>query len=187
MNNTAREAIIKKYTDYLEYYLYLEQKVEISFLSDYGDIFSKTLLLSVASYFEYEIKQIIHKILLTSSSKILEEFIEKKALNRQYHTFFNWDGGNANSFFALFGQDFSNFMKEKVRANEELEESIKDFLLLGKTRNELVHRNYAMFNMNMTVEEIFKRFKSALIFIDSLIPFCNEFNNSYENIRKDKA
>ena len=176
MNNNAREAIKKIYEDYQEYSLYLEEKAQISFLSDYRNIFSKTLLLSVASYFEDEIKQIIHKILLTSELKILEEFIKNKALNRQYHTFFQWKENNANYFFGLFGQDFKKFMKERVKADENLEQSIKDFLFLGKTRNELVHCNYAVFTINMTVEEIFDKFESALIFIDSLIPFCDEFN-----------
>ena len=178
MNNTAREAIKQNYTDYQEYFLYLQEKIEISFLNNYSDVFSKTLLLSVASYFEDAIKQIVHKILLTSESKILKEFIENKALNRQYHTFFNWTGNNANSFFGLFGEDFKKFMITKVKADEDLEQSIKDFLFLGKTRNELVHRNYALFNIDMTVEDIYNKFESALKFIDSLIPFCDEFNNS---------
>lgn len=178
MNNNARETIKKIYEDYQEYSSYLEEKSQISFLSDYRNIFSKTLLLSVASYFEDEIKQIIHKVLLTSESKILEEFIKNKALNRQYHTFFNWKENNANSFFGLFGEDFKQFMKSKVKADENLEQSIKDFLFLGKTRNELVHCNYALFKIDMTVEEIFKKFESALKFIELLIPFCDEFNNS---------
>ena len=178
MNNTAREAIKQNYTDYQEYFSYLRENIEISFLSNYSDVFSKTLLLSVASYFEDAIKQIVHKILLTSESKILKEFIENKALNRQYHTFFDWKGSNANCFFALFGEDFKKFMKSKVKADENLEQSIKDFLILGKSRNELVHCNYALFNIDMTVDEIYTKFESALKFIDSLIPFCEEFNNS---------
>lgn len=178
MNNTAREAIQESYTDYQEYFQYLEEKIEISFLNNYSDVFSKTLLLSVASYFEDAIKQIVHKILLTSESKILKEFIENKALSRQYHTFFNWKGNNANSFFGLFGEDFRKFMIIKVKENEDLEQSVKDFLFLGKTRNELVHCNYALFNINMTVDDIYNKFESALKFTDSLIPFCEEFNSS---------
>ena len=178
MSNTARDTIKKTYEDYQEYSLFLEKEGQISFVSDYRNIFSKTLLLSVASYFEDAIRQIIHKILLTSESNILKEFIENKALNRQYHTFFDWNGKNANSFFGLFGEDFKVFMKQKVKENENLDQSIKDFLFLGKTRNELVHRNYALFNIDMTVEDIYNKFESALQFIDSLIIFCDEFNNS---------
>ena len=132
----------------------------------------------MASFFEDEIKQIIHRILLTSESKMLEEFIQKKILDRQYHTLFSWDAANVNSFFVLFGQDFKKFMIEKVRENEDLEKSIKDFLFLGKTRNELVHRNYALFKIDMTVDEIYIKFESALKFVDSLVSFCEEFNNS---------
>lgn len=183
MSNTARETIKEIYKDYQKYSSYLEKNGQISFVSDYRNIFSKTLLLSVASYFEDEIKQIIHKILLTSESNILEEFIKNKALNRQYHTLFSWNENNANSFFSFFGKNFKDFMKSQVDSDEKLRLSIQDFLLLGRTRNKLVHENYAIFNIDMTVEEIFEKFESALIFIDSLIGLCQEFNNKTpENI-----
>ena len=178
MNDSARKTIEEIYKDYKEYSSYLEKEGQISFVSDYRNIFSKTLLLSVASYFEDEIKQIIHKVLLTSNSKMLKEFIENKALNRQYHTLFSWNENNANSFFRLFGRDFQDFMKCKVDLDENLKQSIKNFLLLGRTRNKLVHGNYAIFNIDMTVDEIFEKFQSSLMFIDSLILFCDEFNNS---------
>ena len=177
MSNTARQTIKKIYEDYQEYSSYLQTEGQISFVSDYRNIFSKTLLLSVASYFEEEIKQIIHKILLTSELNILEEFIKNKALNRQYHTLFSWKENNANSFFAFFGKKFKDFMKKQVDSDEKLKSSIQDFLLLGRTRNELVHGNYAIFNIDMTVEEIFHKFESSLIFIDSLIPLFKEFND----------
>lgn len=187
MSNTAKETIETIYKDYQEYSLYLEKEGQISFLSDYRNIFSKTILLSVASYFEDEIKQIIHKILLTSESNILEEFIKNKALNRQYHTLFSWNENNANSFFAFFGQNFKTFMKSQVDSKEELKLSIQDFLWLGRTRNKLVHENYAIFNIDMTVEEIFEKFKSALIFIDSLIQLFQEFNKKAREDSTEKS
>ena len=61
---------------------------------------------------------------------------------------------NANSFFRAFGNNFQSFMAERVRSTAELEESIRAFLEIGKLRNQLVHENFADFQLDKTVNEI---------------------------------
>jgi RiboL-PSP-HEPN len=101
--------------------------------------------------------------------------VKNKALARQYHTFFNWDARNANSFFGLFGGDFKDFMTAKVEDDSTLEAGIKAFLQLGDSRNELVHENFATFALDKTAEEIYELYKKALRFVEVFPMTLSEF------------
>ena len=56
-------------------------------------------------------------------------------------------------------------MKQKVRSDTELGESVKAFLEIGHLRNQLVHKNYADFQLDKTLEEIYSRYKQANRFL----------------------
>jgi hypothetical protein len=130
--------------------------------------FRKSLLLASASYFESEVVSIIQKYTeaRTIGSK-LQAFVTKKGLSRQYHTLFNWDGNNANSFVGLFGEEFSNLFKELVRQSPELDSSVRSFLEVGRERNRLVHQNFGSFALEKTAEEIRELHLNAKGFIRS--------------------
>lgn len=148
----------------------LKQQKEITLLSEVESNFKKTLLLSIASYFETEISNIITQSANrhTNNNELLVSFIKRKAISRQYHTYFAWDSRNANAFFALFGDSFKDKMIMQVRANEKLDKSIKAFLEIGNERNIMVHENFAEVPIDKTAEEIYKLYKEALIFIDTI-------------------
>lgn len=131
----------------------------------------KALLLSVASHFEHKLTGHLKQLSSMSKNPLLTEFVIRKAITRQYHTLFNWDGKNANSFFALFGSDFKQRMEVKVKADANLDNSIKAFLELGSLRNQLVHNDYATFSLEKTSDEIYLLYQAALHFVDSL-PDC---------------
>lgn len=131
----------------------------------------KALLLSVASHFEHKLTGHLKQLSSMSNNILLTEFVIRKAITRQYHTLFNWDSKNANSFFALFGSDFKQRMEVKVKADTNLDNSIKAFLELGSLRNQLVHNDYATFSLEKTSDEIYLLYQTALYFIDSL-PDC---------------
>ena len=57
-------------------------------------------------------------------------------------------------------------MVEKVRADSNLEESIKAFLEIGDLRNQLAHENYALFKMEKTVEDVFNLYTKAVRFVE---------------------
>ncbi|KJU84822.1 hypothetical protein MBAV_002987 [Candidatus Magnetobacterium bavaricum] len=76
--NSAREAILNLYNDYKENCKFLKDSENYTFLDGYNSIFIKTFLLSMASSFETEIKELLHKTLKTESSIILREFMNKK-------------------------------------------------------------------------------------------------------------
>lgn len=141
---------------------------EISLSSSADDTYRKSLLLSIASYFESKLSQIVLKFVeeQTCDKHIVVSLVKSKAISRQYHTWFAWDGNNANSFFALFGAEFKNSVSRVIRENQQLDDSIKCFLELGRDRNRLVHQDYASFPLEKTSGEIYKSYKSALHFVD---------------------
>lgn len=174
-NDSGRKAISALFKDYCENYNFLMKSSQVSIATDYKAQYSKVMLLSTASYFESKIIQIMFDMLNPSTCLITHGFMETKALKRQYHTLFNWDQSNANQFFSLFGAEFKNFMKDKLAEDTELNSSIRDFMVLGSTRNKLVHGNYATFQLTLTADDIFAKFENAIKFVDSLIPLSDEF------------
>ena len=59
--------------------------------------------------------------------------VRNKAVSRQYHTWFEWRGSNANSFFGLFGSDFRDFMKARIRRDGDLDDSVARFSSSGES------------------------------------------------------
>ena len=97
-------------------------------------------------------------------------------MSRQYHTWFQWDGSNANSFFGLFGSDFRDFMKERIREDEELDGSVRAFLELGRERNRLVHQDFGTFPLEKTTAEIHALYTRAMRFVDAVPGALRKFD-----------
>ena len=154
---------------------YLGEKGEVSFQTSVADNFRKTLLLSVASYYETRVKDLLIEFFGEDSPELTITFIRNKAIERQYHTFFSWRDKNANTFFGLFGGDFRDFMKQTVKDDEQLSEAIKAFLKLGDARNELVHENFATFPLESTPEQVYELYQKASVFLDALPKKLREY------------
>lgn len=168
------------YSDSRELIDYLAQNGEVSFQANVEDYFRKTLLLSVASYFESSIMSILMDFFEESAnrSELVISFIRNKAIERQYHTYFAWREANANSFFGLLGSGFKEYMKAEVRNDAQLDESIRAFLKLGNSRNELVHGNFALYALQDTADEIYKNYKKATFFINVLPRKLREYSHT---------
>ncbi len=174
MADTIIDAIYKDNRALLEY---LAQQGEVSFQSNVAANFRKTLLLSVASYFESTVKDSLLEFFGEESKELTVAFVRNKAIERQYHTFFSWEAKNANGFFGLFGSGFREFMSSEVAKNEELAKAIKAFLKLGNSRNELVHENFAIFPLETTPEQIHELYQQAITFIEALPVKLREYNS----------
>ena len=126
----------------------LEEKGDISFRNVADDNFRKSLLCA-ASFFEKTLCENVSNFIEIKSgnNRAIVEFVNNKAKNRQYHTWFSWKEKNANSFFGLFGEDFKTFIQEKIKSDPGMERSIKAFMDLGQERNRLVHQDYGTFYM----------------------------------------
>lgn len=170
------ENIYKDYKSILDYFT---EKQEITFRSISDAHLKKSLILCIASYFETKIIQDIESFFesKTSGTIIIKHFLTNKALKRQYHTFFNWEGNNANTFFSLFGTEFSDYMKEKVKNDSELQDAITNFIEIGRERNRLVHQNYGQFSIEKTLEEIYASYKKGSSFVSNLTIYLNQFSS----------
>ena len=164
----AETIVDRLYKEIKELQKFLEEQSEISFATFSDSNFRKSLLLSSASFFEKEIKRIIEEFTneKTQNNFALIAFLKNKAIARQYHTFFNWNDNNANSFFGLFGSDFKEHMKKLIKADDEINKYVKAFLEIGKERNRLVHQDFGNFTLEKTTDEIFDLHSKAVKFVE---------------------
>jgi len=166
-----RTSIVDRiYQDNLDILMFLEEKKELSFIIQFNIVFTKTLLLSAASYFEHEICRMVQAFIehKAQNDECIIAIVKQKAIDRQYHTYFDWDGKNANKFFSLFGSTFKEKRLQDIKNNPALQPAIKSFLELGNERNKLVHQNFADCTIEKTAEEVYLLYQQAAIFIDFL-------------------
>jgi hypothetical protein len=156
------------YDDHSQLLEYLRAKQEPSFANSLENTLPKVLLLASASHLEHEMQGLILDYFrdVTGNREPAVFFVQKKAVLRQYHTYFAWDSGNANAFFALFGDEFKSSMSGLLRTDDKLASAVRDFVTLGSLRNQLVHQNYAAFTMQNTAEEIWVMYENALKFVE---------------------
>ena len=179
LNTELKEVTVvdKLYEDFGGLLTFLDEGQEISLRNLANDNFGKTLLLASASYFEHQITQNLYRFFheYSSQNELIGNFFLNKAVNRQYHTLFNWKDKNANAFFGLFGDGFKEYMKSEVKESPELDDAVRAFLDLGLDRNRLVHENFGSFTTEKTSEEIFEQYKMALIFVEAIPRYLRKY------------
>jgi len=164
------------YIEYLSIVGYLNENSQPSLSSDVNKYFKKVIILSAASYFEHRIQEILVEFIVKETNNHIPalNFFKKKAIGMQYHTYFSWGekndpdkpGKNANSFFALFGDDFKKQVEERLRQSPDLTIAMKAFLEVGHLRNILVHSNFAAYDFdNKTTDDVVGLYKSGLPFV----------------------
>jgi hypothetical protein len=163
-------AIDRLYTEHRDLEAHLLEHGQISFVSNVDANFRKALLLAAASYFEVRIRDCILDFVKERAARdeLVTAFLKNKAIERQYHTYFDWEKTNANKFFSLFGPGFKERMAAAVAGNEQLKQAIAAFLEVGALRNNLVHQDFASFPLDKTVDDIYRLYKAALEFVDVL-------------------
>ena len=157
------------YVKYEELLTHLQDNKDVSLQIWAHENFRRVLVLIMANDLENEVKTTLKEFSKRKSgSDLVSSFIEK-SMERQYHTYFNWEGNNANQFFAFFGDTFKQEAIKDVRSNNELEDGIRAFLEIGNTRNTLMHKRILLVDLgNKTAEEFYKSFKKALVFLEYL-------------------
>ena len=130
--------------------------------------FAKTLVVSSASYFEARLTESLVELYsdATSQAEALVQFVRSLAIDRRYFQWFDWSSNSANSFFGKFGGDFRKFMSDKATNDEDVRASVRAFLELENLRNNLVHANYAAFQLDKSVEDILSLYGKANKFVE---------------------
>ena len=167
------EAMVDEHRSLVQH---LQSTGAISLIATVELTFAKTLLVSAASYYEHRMTEVIVGLYEDAEGRsVLAEFVRQQAIGRRYAQLFNWNDNNANAFFRSFGNDFRNYMMQRVRNDRSLDESIKAFLELGKFRNDMVHGNYADFPLDKTVDEVFNLYAQANGFVEGFTDAVKQF------------
>ena len=168
--------------DHRELVEYLESANSLLLRDRVESAFAKTLLIAAASYFEVRLTQMIIDLYLeiTQGAEELAEFVKRQAIGRRFAQLFQWgsDGSparNANSFYILFGEGFSAHMKQRVQEDRDFDESVKAFLEIGNLRNQMVHEDYADFQLNKTVGDVYSLYIRAARFVDEFPDAIRQF------------
>lgn len=173
---TVKPPVDRLFDDHQRLIELLDANNDVSLRVSVDATLRKVLVLSAASYFEQRIKSAIMDFVRTTSegSPCLMSLVERKAVERQYHTYFQWGEKNANNFFALFGTEFKTRMRLRVRDDSELAESVKAFLRIGLERNEMVHKDFASYSFDMTADEAIVLYRRALRFVEAIPQLLEE-------------
>lgn len=158
--------IQKLIENYNDLHKFLLENGQVSASIDVNEHYRKILLLSCASYYETRIIDIIKKFVSAKSTDVrVSTFVNNKAIERQYHTYFDWDKSNINKFLSMFGADFKEEVSREIKSNKILEEQAKAFITIGSERNKMVHNNFLEFTLDKTFDEIVNLQEKANLFI----------------------
>lgn len=155
----------------------LIENVELtSFYSGYNDLFTKTFTVACGNSFEKKLTKEI-PILLSRGNPLGLNFLKNQALDRKFHTLFQWDKNNANKFFSLFGSEFKGYIADKFKEDQRYKTYEKDFLELGNLRNLIVHEGIYTYSLVRTIESVYKLYKNSLNFVVLICKsLCSYFN-----------
>ena len=162
--------IQKLIEDYKDLHRFLLANGQVSASVDVNEHYRKILLFSCASYYETRIVEIIKNFVTSKSSDLrISEFVNNKAIQRQYHTYFDWkQTNNINTFLGMFGVDFKEAVLAEIKASEELAEQIKAFMIIGSERNKMAHGNFLEYKLDKTFDELGDLQENAGHFIEYL-------------------
>lgn len=180
--------IDKMYVDFSALENFLHEKEQLSFTSFINENARKILVLATASFFEKIICDEIERYCSEAAhgNLLVISFIKRKAVARQYHTFFEWknfkDGKGAITFFSLFGDNFKQRIKFMLEQENEFRENVSAFLELGQERNRLVHQDLGSYTLEKTSSEIYSLYKKAFNFVIQF-PILLRENFDSQNIK----
>ena len=131
---------------------------------------TKGLVLAAASSFESALMGHLEAVYrrLLAAAPALANFAVNTGMERRYHAYFDWDRPNANKLFGHFGPEFAERLKSRIAGEPDLEQGMRDFMSLGRLRNELAHDDFAAYSLDLTLEEVFSRYQSARRFLAEL-------------------
>ncbi len=148
----------------------LLEKSEPSLISNLAAIQSKVLLLSSASWFESRLSEAMRQFASIHSKQHsgIQNIIRVKAIERQYHAWFDWDKKTGSKFYNLFGE-CGEHLKAKISSSINLQAGEKAFMELGLLRNRLVHENFVAFPLTATASDLYTNYQKAELYITWLI------------------
>ena len=137
-------------------------------------IYPKALLLASASFLEVATVEVIAGLFSRPEAPELRSFVEKQALKRKFHTLFDWDSRRATSFFGYFGDACKSRYVARKRDDAQFSDVVEAFLEIGSLRNQLVHNNYAEFQLPKTAGDVITLHGNASRFPGLIVELVSE-------------
>ena len=137
--------------------------------------FAKAMVLAAGNWLERRTIQALLDFAKSASSRSTLVFlVEKRVLDRQFHTLFSWKSGKVNSFLGKFGRDFKLEAQEAIRQNEEVQSASQDFMLLVAERNSLAHGERISVEAQFTPSQVRTKFYNAAGWVSWVGQFLTE-------------
>ena len=151
---------------------------EISLQVWASDYLRRFLVVVSATYFETEIIRILKDLASSHSTSVFLKTFVHSTVDRQFFNYFDWHAQNANKFFSLFGDQLKGEVAADVASNSYLDDAIKAFMEICRTRNGLVHDelNLETADLPKTTQEYFELFQKGLTFLDYLEHKLTQFS-----------
>jgi len=129
-----------------------------------GDLLSRAIIIAAASEFEVRITDAITRMKV-DNIKIKE--LVKMFTDRQFWNMFGFnEKNNINHFLSYFGKDFKESVSHEINNNDELKQDMDYFIELVGLRNKLSHKGFLTYNILLSYEESFDRYKKAKNLVD---------------------
>jgi hypothetical protein len=143
---------------------------EASFAATLQQTIPKVGLLAAASWMEFRVMEILREFFheVTGGTEEAIEFVRINALERKYHTLFDWQKRTVAAFLAKFGPDLKSYGRSIAETDPDFSRQASAFMELGELRNQLVHGNYAAFTLEKTTAEVLTLYRDAAGFVDCL-------------------
>jgi hypothetical protein len=145
----------------------LNERKDLSSYIDVSQLLGKSILLACASFYEYEVVRLVRGVLDNGNHPTgVRNWLCRVAVDGQFYKWFNFRGArNTNDFLAMLGPEFKDNMRRLLDAKDSRKKAERDFLDLCQRRNECVHHNYAAYSLDLTLQEIYKKHKSAMSYL----------------------
>jgi len=174
----AVEYVNKIAYDFEDSLQYLNSSLKITEKNNLEILKVKVSILTLGTYIENRTYDLIVQILNRSKDDILSEFLINQALNRKFHTMFDFKSLNIKKFLKLFGQPFSDYICSMISDDEEFSRSIECFMLISSKRNILAHDNFYISSIDFTFDEIINKAKYINIFFLKFLEYAEKYINN---------
>lgn len=149
----------------------------VSFYTGYNSLFTKMFAIACSNSFEKKWLDFLPNF-LSGNNPLTKSFIRTQAVDRKFHTMFDWKNKSAGPFYGAFGEGFKKFIANKIKGDSILKSKQDAFLELGQLRNLIVHEGIHNFSLQRDIKSIYELFNESLdysVFIyESICTFFQE-------------
>jgi hypothetical protein len=145
----------------------LSERHDLSSYLDVNQLVAKSMLMSCASFYEDEITRIVRSVLDAGHhTEPVRKWLNETAVDGQFYKWFDFrNAKNTSNFLGKFGKEFKANTRRLLDSRDKRKQAEQAFLDLCQKRNECVHRNYAAYSLDLTIQEIYNKHKMAMSYI----------------------